>query len=584
MTGERATIAVIIALLGVLVGVPFVLNTGDGRTSSEDARRLIVVTPHTQQIRSEFGRAFSDWHQRTHGEPVAIDFRTPGGTSEIRRQLEAQFRAAVAGGQIALTGETGDTAEVESGVIGYDLMFGGGSFDHGTLKRGIRVKVDGRDVDLPMSVPATLTQTQLDTLFGPNEVGTELLYDPEKYWIGTALSSFGIIYNRPILEQLGLPEPDAWHDVTDPTLIGWVALADPRSSGSITTTFDSILGNLGWDEGWRVLRGMCGNSRSIANSSTKPPLDVGAGQAAMGLAIDFYGRGQAQVLAEAGDDRLGYAEPIGAVYIDADPVSVVRGGPDPELANRFVEFMLTEEAQALWQFPALRRDEAKSNPVGPNGEPMGPRANELRRMPVRRVMYETHFDHFKDKVRPFEIASKVSNPGWRTGVQVMMGAFGIDSSDQCRAAWAALASAEATPGFPPNTLAEMRERFYAFPETPIELVQGVPAYAELSDAARSALPTDRMLRLDTLAGMLAAGEIEAPAAALDELRSLAETRTTLPFTEATYRAVRNEWRDPSVEARLRIEYTKFFRASYARVVELHEQTRVAVAAAEETRP
>jgi len=589
MASERVGIAVVLGLLGVLVGVPFLMSAGRGNASDSDGRRLIVVTPHTQQIRTEFGRAFAEWHLREHGEAVMVDYRTPGGTSEIRRQLQAQFRAAAGAGQISLEGDGGASAVVEPGVIGFDLMFGGGSYDHGTLKRGVRVKVDGQDVDVPMSTPAALTQAELDELFGPNRVGTELLYDPDLYWIGTALSSFGIIFNRPLLDQLGLEEPDAWDDVTDPTLIGWLALADPRSSGSITTTFDSILGNLGWDEGWRVLRAMCGNSRSIANNSTKPPLDVGAGEAAVGLAIDFYGRGQAQVLAEAGDDRLGYAEPTGAVYIDADPVSVIRGGPDPELANRFVHFMLTEEAQALWQFPAQRRDEASGNPIGPSGKPMGPEVNELRRMPVRRVMYEKHFEHFKDQVRPFEIASKVRNLGWRTGVQMMMGAFGIDSADECRNAWRAIARAEATPGFPPDVLAEMRSLFFAFPETPITLVQGLPEYREVADLVSQVLPDDRMLTIEQASSHLGR-EFEAPPADLTPEAFAAAAGLvnrdpiSLPFTEANYRAIRNEWRDPSVEARLRIEYTQFFRASYARVVEMFEQNRVAIAAAQEIRP
>ncbi|MEM7755731.1 MAG: extracellular solute-binding protein [Planctomycetota bacterium] len=582
MTSDRFGVAVVLGLLGVLVGVPFLLSAGRGDAPEADARRLIVVTPHTQQIRTEFGRAFASWHEREFGESVAIDYRTPGGTSEIRRQLQAQFRAAAVGGQVSLAGEGGGTAVVEPGVIGFDLMFGGGSYDHGTLKSGVRVKVDGQDVDVPMSTPADFTQAELDAIFGPNAVGTELLYDPEQYWIGTALSSFGIIFNRPLLARLGLDEPDAWQDLTDPRLLGWIALADPRSSGSITTTFDSILGNLGWDEGWRVLRAMCGNSRSITNSSTKPPLDVGAGEAAMGLAIDFYGRGQAQVLAEAGDDRLGYAEPTGAVYIDADPVSVIRGGPDPELANRFVRFMLTEEAQALWQFPALRRDDAADNPLGPDGERMGPDANELRRMPVRRVMYERYFEHFKDQVQPFEIASKVSNPGWRTGVQMMMGGFGIDSADECRKAWGVIASAERTPGFPPDVLAEMRRTFYSFPDTPVTLVQSHPRFGVLSDQAKAALPADRMLRLDTLRVLLETDEIAASATALAELRSLADAPpVALPFLQDTYRAIRNEWRNPTVEARLKIEYTRYFRDAYARIIEMYEQNRTAIAAAEE---
>lgn len=572
---DKLAIAIVLGLLFALLGVPFLMASGrqDAR-GDDDARRLIIVTPHTQQIRDEFGRAFSEWHLREYAEPIRVDFRTPGGTSEIRRQLEAQFRAAATAGQIQLPEDPdAEGPTVTPGVIGYDLMFGGGSYDHGTLKAGIRVKLDGRDIDLPMSIPADIDPQTLEHLFGPNTIGTQLLYDPDRYWIGTALSSFGIIYNRPVYERLGLEPPKNFRDLTDPRLRGWLALADPRLSGSITTTFDSILGNQGWEEGWRTLRAMSGNARYFTNSATKPPLDVGAGEAAAGLAIDFYGRGQAQVLAEGGQDRLGYVEPKGAVYIDADPVSIIRGGPDPELANRFVAFTLTEEAQALWQFPARRRDTAADNPPGPTGQPMGPEVYELRRMPVRRVMFEQYLPHFMDQVDPFDLASDISNPGWRTGVQMMMGAFGIDSADQCRAAWDAIARAQADPAFPPGQLQAMRDLFFSFPTTPVTLLRNHPAFPSLSQSTKDALPQDRALTLAAARDLLQSGALSSTPDAEDELTALLATEPDpLPFTESTYAAVRNEWRNPAVEARCRIAYTTYFRDAYADIQRMYAES------------
>lgn len=574
MTRDRFAIAAVLGLLVALLGVPFIMASGrqDAR-GADDARRLIIVTPHTQQIRDEFGQAFSEWHLREYAEPVRVDFRTPGGTSEIRRQLEAQFRAAAAAGQIDLPEDpAAEGPTVTPGVIGYDLMFGGGSYDHSTLKAGIRVKVEGADVDLPMSIPADIDPDTLDQLFGPNTIGTQQLYDPGRYWIGTALSSFGIVYNRPVYERLGLEPPRNFRDLTDPRLRGWLALADPRLSGSITTTFDSILGNQGWEDGWKTLRAMSGNARYFTNSATKPPLDVGAGEAAAGLAIDFYGRGQAQVLAEGGKDRLGYVEPKGAVYIDADPVSIIRGAPDPELANRFVRFTLTEEAQALWQFPALRREAARDNPPGPADEPMGPQVYELRRMPIRRVMYEKYLPHFMDQVDPFELASDISNPGWRTGVQMMMGAFGIDSADQCRAAWAAIARAESDPDFPKAELQAMRDLFFSFPKTPVTLLRNHHAFQTLSPATTDALPPDRTLTLDAAQNLLRSGALSSTPDAEAELNALLATDPRpLPFTQSSYAAVRNEWRNPAVEARCRIAYTTYFRDAYADIQRMHAE-------------
>ena len=518
----RTTQIVIALCLLVVLGVPFAMSgVKRGDMHTEGAVKLIVVTPHVPQIRDEFARAFSAWHQREYGQPAVIDYRTPGGTSEIRKQLSAMFTDAVKRQYTDQGGnwEVDDLLVLEPGAIAFDVMFGGGSYDHSALKRGSTVAVklnESTELNLTVSqsVPMDFTQDELDELFGENQIGPQELYDPEQYWIGTALSSFGIVYNRDVYQdRLKLPLPTSFADLTEHELAVWVALADPRQSGSITTTFDSILGNEGWTEGWRILRGMCGNTRYFTNASTKPPIDVSSGEAAAGLAIDFYGRGQAQVIKDSGGgDRVGYQEPEGAVYVDADPISIINGGPNPELAKRFVRFCVSLEGQALWQFAKDNLD----NPIGPDGEPMGPEWSELRRMPVRRVMYEEYFDYFMDQVNPFEIVSDVKNPGWRTGVQVMMGCFGIDIAEDCRAAYEALGEAKASGKFSEAEIAELDALYFAFPETEVD------------------------------------GEM-------------------VPFTEETYRTVRNEWKKEGRQVRLEIEYTRFYRENYREIVRRVEE-------------
>lgn len=563
---------VIAVLLGVILGVPFVLTFGrDKETAPAGAERLIVISPHVPQIRAEFGQAFSEWHLRVYGTPAVVDFRTPGGTSEIRKQLEAMFSQSVKNlvERGLLDPDIADDALLPPGSIEYDLFFGGGSFDHGQTANPMSIAVrapGGRDatVRIRQSAPAGFTQAELDEIFDENRIGPQQLYDPAQRWIGTALSSFGIVFNREVLTRLGLPEPVGFHSLTDPRLIGWVALADPRQSGSVTTTFDSILGNEKWEKGWRTLRGMCGTTRYFTNSSTKPPIDVSMGEAAAGLAIDFYGRGQAQVIAETGGgDRVGYTDPTGAVYVDADPVSLLNGGPNPELAKRFIRFCLTDEAQALWQF----RAGDPTNPIGPSGLPMGPREHELRRMPVRRSMFERYFEHFIDQVNPFEIVSDVQNPGWRTGVQVMMGAFGVDLADECREAYSALERARQSGRFSPSEILDLETHFYAFPETRIEALAALPGWADLSAEAK-AMIAEREWRWASEVRAWNRQTSDLPAGTAEvEIGSLVASDHRLPFTEVNYNTIRNEWRQPGREARLRIEYTKFFRDKYRLIVD-----------------
>ena len=504
---------IILAVLFIaLIATPLVVKSADDAPIANGARRqLIIVTPHVEQIRTEFQRAFSEWHLENYGETVAVQYRVPGGTSEIIKQLTAQYKAAWDQGRI-----DPDTLHAEPGSVATDLMFGGGSYDHGRLIRNLRVAHpdSGEEVTVPMSVPAGFSQQQLDFWYGENSIGVQNLYHPEQYWMGNALSSFGIVYNKDVYEALGIETPDSFDDLADPRLQGWVALADPRQSGSITTTFDSIISHYGWDKGWRVLRAMSANARYFTNSSTKPPLDVSYGDCAVGLAIDFYGRGQSQSVLLPGqspdEGRVGYVDPPGEVYIDADPVSILRGGPEPELAKRFVEFLLTEKAQSMWQF----------DPSAEQTDDLGPRRHALRRMPVRRMMYERHFDRFMDRVNPFEIAGDTESAGWRSSIGPMMGAFAIDTHHECRGAWKTLNLARASAGFPSSALDEMENLFFAMPD--------------------HTMPDG----------------------------------TVLPFTSENYRPIRNSWRDrdhPDWASRSQIRYTEFFRSNYRRIADLYQE-------------
>ncbi len=623
-------IFIVLGLFGLILATPLAvrarLERHAGAPAGVPAATLLIVTPHVEQIRTEFGAGFDRWHRRVYGAGVAIDWRTPGGTTEIVRLLQAQYTAAAS--RIAAEVRRTDPAALlrstfsldalfTPDTVPTDLMLGGGSFDHGRLKDAnnvavwtpladkpgrvnawltlppnapelatidtadpvlvdavfaqddtpFRVRVPARTVggmpDTPdwrgrlkaglaapvaldldrterrltvrMSAPAGFSPAQLDDWYGPNRIGSEKLYDPEQHWLGTALSGFGIVFNRDLLGRHGLPEPTSFADLADPRYAGLLALADPRQSGSVATNYDSVLNKEGWERGWRILREMSANARSFSSSSTQPPIDVSQGDAIAGVAIDFYGRGQAQAVQRPGESaesaRVGYIDPPGAAYIDADPVSILRGAPQPDLARRFVEFCLSEEGQALWQFPPRSDPASRGNPrragAADSEAGMGPLSARLRRMPVRRAMYDRYVEHFADRTNPFTLASDTPIRGWRTGLIVVMGAFGIDAGDELRVAWAALNRARGNTAFPPAVLAEMESLFYSFPEHEIVNADG--------------------------------------------------TRRSLPFTEANYKAIAddtNRWRDPVKGVRARIAYTEHFRAALARVADLERAGRI----------
>lgn len=453
---DKNILGVLLALL-IVLGIPFLFRPDAARVAA-DAKSLVIITPHNEQIRSEFAGAFSNWYRDNYNEDVIIDWRTPGGTSDIRKQLVAEYESAAKNNTLD--------------HMSYDLIFGGGSYEHIQLsKPNTVIDNNGNEVTYSITQAVEFSPQQLDQWYGPNEIGRNTLYDPELHWFGTALSAFGIVFNRDVLHDLGVSDPQTWSDLTNPQLASWVALADPGQSGSICTTYEVILERTGWQEGWRILKESAANSRYFANSSSKIPIDVSLGEAAVGLCIDFYGRYQSQSIADAGDkDRVGYIDPPRVSDIDPDPISMLTGSPHAEQALRFIEFCLTEQAQSLWQFPAV--DEAVRKKLAGKGLPTGPVEFELRRMPSRRIMYDKYLDKFVDKVNPFDLAEPVDHWDYniRSFIAPLFSSMAIDNHEYLKQAWKAIQKLDIHDKSQVELKSKMLQLFHSMPT--IKLTDG----------------------------------------------------------------------------------------------------------------
>jgi hypothetical protein len=92
------------------------------------------------------------------------------------------------------------------------------------------------------------------------------------------------------------------------------------------------------------------------------------------LCIDFYGRQQQEAVRRRdGSERIGYVTPAGGSVASVDPIGLLRGAPNRDVATLFIEFVLSLDGQKLWNFKP--------------GTPGGPERFALRRSPVRRDFY-----------------------------------------------------------------------------------------------------------------------------------------------------------------------------------------------------
>lgn len=452
----------LIAVVAVPIGVrAFIVDDAAASAGGDSSDRLIVITPHNEQIRYEMAQGFNRWRVSQGLGPVTFDWRASGGTSDLRKGILSQFKAKADAGK----GDEG---------IGADLFFGGGAYDHDKIASGVDLDNDPKNdnnviIAVEPRLPAGLLESAIPDAEAFGRGKLEKLYhvseQGEVLWIGTVLSSFGIVYNVDALERLGIDPPTTWEDLADPRLANWVALANPSHSSSAAAAYHVILQRRGWTEGWAVLRGAFANSRYFTNSSSKVPVDVTTRDAAAGMAIDFYGRFQAGSV-PAAPDRVKYVDPsktlhgetVSLTATTADPITLLRGAPNRAVAEQFIAWLLMPETQRLWQLKV--------------GQPGGPERFELRRQPIAPNAYQDKAGWTDPEIDPYATAAPLA-PGTPDVFRIiapLTSAMAIDIHDEMSAAWKALNLAQAS-GHP--RLSEMREAFYALPEVlTLELPEG----------------------------------------------------------------------------------------------------------------
>ena len=198
----------------------------------------------------------------------------------------------------------------------------------------------------------------------PAEIGKPVglpLKDPKRFWVGTMLEPYGIIYQPKLLKRLGVEIRD-WDDLLNPKLKGQIAQCTPDRSSSSHASYEVVLQTYGWEKGWDWLRKLAVNTGIFTARSRDVPNVVAKGEFAVGFAVPSY-MAFAEVL--NGYD-VKYVYPKNA-YVTPEPMAVLKGAPHARTAHAFVEFMLSEEGQKLVSSMGVYPVTAKYKVQGPAG-------------------------------------------------------------------------------------------------------------------------------------------------------------------------------------------------------------------------
>lgn len=166
-------------------------------------------------------------------------------------------------------------------------------------------------------------------------------------WTAVTARARVIMYNKNLVKESELPK--SIFDLTDPKWKGQIAMASTGNE-SVVANVTSLRLLKGDAETEKFLEGLKKNEVAILSGHTDVRKAVGKGEFKFGWVNHYYYRLQ---LAEAADNQVGVIYPdqgpddMGAV-VNISGVAVVKGGKNAENAKKFVDFLLTPEAQKLF--------------------------------------------------------------------------------------------------------------------------------------------------------------------------------------------------------------------------------------------
>jgi len=165
-------------------------------------------------------------------------------------------------------------------------------------------------------------------------------------WTGFYTGAIGFVSNINFLKEHKVEAPTSWSHLLNPAFKKNVAIAYPYTSGTAYTTYATLIQMVGLEKAlnwWEEL-----DKQSIfqyTKSGTGCIPMVGLGEIAVGIAFshDIVAKG-----INAGYPVVMTFPSEGTGY-EVGGLSLIKGGPEPELGKQFIDWCFTKQAQDLFQ-------------------------------------------------------------------------------------------------------------------------------------------------------------------------------------------------------------------------------------------
>lgn len=171
------------------------------------------------------------------------------------------------------------------------------------------------------------------------------LRDPEGIWHAFAVpGGFNMLM---VNTKLIAPEdyPKSWRDLADIKYNGMIALLNPTYSGTGYITAQAMIHlaetQWGYEDGWDFLRELMMNCKIYVSSGAAKSA-VRDGEIAMGIGDEAY---TIRMIKDGFPVKILSLEE--GVFGGVDAIGIIKGGPNPEEAKKFIDWFLSQKGQQM---------------------------------------------------------------------------------------------------------------------------------------------------------------------------------------------------------------------------------------------
>ena len=152
--------------------------------------------------------------------------------------------------------------------------------------------------------------------------------------------------------------PKSWTDLAKPEFKGKILMANPAQSGSAYSQMHQILMLYGWDMWTKIIK-----NATFVPSSKLAFQNVAKGEIAGGLTSEFN-----ILVSKLEGNPVDFVYPSDGTALIIDANGIIKGGPNPANARKFIDFISSAKAHAILVDLDKRRS-ARKDVAPPPGLP-----------------------------------------------------------------------------------------------------------------------------------------------------------------------------------------------------------------------